>query len=128
MLSGIPHVVVIVILWRTCKDLGHDRPIPSAETTVRREWNDAERTRAKARATAVLAGTPDRVHAELTDLAETHGACEIMLTALASDPADRLASYRLLVEQFTRWGPGKDRSRSVLRADRRGTLGRRVRG
>jgi luciferase family oxidoreductase group 1 len=90
-----------MLLWRARKDLGHDGPIPSAETTARHEWSDQERTRAKARSRAVIAGTPDEVHAELVALADVHGADEIMVNTLTSDPAERFASYRLLAEHLT---------------------------
>ncbi len=89
-----------ILLWRVRKDLGQDGPIPSAETTARHSWSDQERTRANARAKAIISGTPDRVHSELTALAMAHGAEEIMVNTLTSDPADRLASYRLLAEQL----------------------------
>lgn len=90
-----------MLLWRARKDLGHDGPMPSVETTARHEWSDHERTRANARAQAIIAGTPDSVHAELTSLAEAHGAGEIMINTLTSDPDDRLTSYRLLAKRFT---------------------------
>lgn len=89
-----------MLLWRVRKDLGHDGPIPSVETTRQHDWSDAERTRAKARAAAIISGTPEGVHDELTGLAQTHRADEIMINTLTSDPADRLTSYRLLAERF----------------------------
>lgn len=89
-----------MLLWRARKDLGHDGPIPSSKTPVQHSWSEQERTRAKARAKAIIAGTPDQVHAELTALGAAHGADEIMINTLTSDPADRHASYRLLAEQF----------------------------
>lgn len=89
-----------MLLWRARKDLGHDGPIPSTETTARHEWSQAERTRAKARSQAIIAGTPDQVSTELTALAEAHGAEEVMINTLTSDPDDRMASYRLLAERL----------------------------
>lgn len=90
-----------MLLWRARKDLGHDGPIPSAETAARWEWSEQERTRANARAKAIIAGTPDRVAGELAALAEAHGADEVMVNTLAGDPEDRLASYRLLADRFS---------------------------
>ena len=90
-----------MLLWRARKDLGFDRPIPSVETATGHAWSDAERTRAKARSLAIIAGTPDRVHQELTERAAAHGASEIMINTLISDPDERLNSYRLLAKQFT---------------------------
>ncbi|MBO1902460.1 MsnO8 family LLM class oxidoreductase [Leucobacter weissii] len=91
-----------MLLWRARKDLGHDGPIPSAETTAAHEWNEQERTRAKARSKAIIAGTPDQVASELEALADAHGADEVMVNTLTSDPDDRLASYRLLAEHLAR--------------------------
>lgn len=89
-----------MLLWRTRKDLGHDGPIPSAETAARHDWTNQERTRAKARSQAIIAGTPDQVHTTLSALADAHGTEELMINTLTSDPDDRLASYRLLAERF----------------------------
>lgn len=89
-----------MLWWRVRKDLGSDGPIPSAETAARHEWTDQERTRGKARAQAIVTGTPDQVHAELAALAHAHGVEEIMVNTLTSDPDDRRESYRLLAERF----------------------------
>ncbi len=89
-----------MLLWRARKDLGHDGPVPSAETTAAHAWSDAERTRAKARSQAIIAGTPDDVHRTLMNLGRVHRADEIMINTLTSDPADRYASYRLLAQEF----------------------------
>lgn len=89
-----------MLLWRARKDLGHDGPIPSAESTERHAWTEQERARAKARAQGIVTGTPEQVHAQLDALGQAHGAEEIMINTLTSDPEDRLASYRLLAEQF----------------------------
>jgi alkanesulfonate monooxygenase SsuD/methylene tetrahydromethanopterin reductase-like flavin-dependent oxidoreductase (luciferase family) len=86
-------------LWRARKDLGYDGPIPSVESTARHDWTEQERTRAKARAQAIIAGTPDHVHETIKGLAEGHGAEEVMVNTLTSDPEDRLTSYRLLAER-----------------------------
>ncbi|QSB04098.1 LLM class flavin-dependent oxidoreductase [Natronoglycomyces albus] len=88
------------LLWRARKDLGFVGPIPSAETTLRHEWTDAEHTRAKARSQAIITGTPDQVSTELTALAEAHNTDEVMINTLTSDPNDRLTSYRMLAERL----------------------------
>lgn len=90
-----------MVLWRARKDLGHDGPIPSAETAAQHLWSEAERTRAQARTQAIVAGTPEQVHAELHALARAHGAEEVMVNTLTSDPADRLTSYQLLADRFS---------------------------
>lgn len=90
-----------MVLWRVRKDLGDEIPVPSVETVRNHVWTDKERTRAEMRRRAIITGTPDEVHHRLTVLAETHGTGEIMVNTLVSDPADRIASYRLLAEQFS---------------------------
>ncbi|MGP9650823.1 LLM class flavin-dependent oxidoreductase [Glutamicibacter sp. AOP38-B1-38] len=87
-----------LLLWRVRKDFGHDGPIPSTATAARYQWSTAERARAQERSQALIVGTPSKVRAELLALADTHGADELMLNTLASDPEDRLEAYRLLAD------------------------------
>lgn len=87
-----------LLLWRVRKDFGHDGPIPSTATAARYQWSTAERARAKERSEALIVGTPDKVRAELLALADTHGADELMLNTLVSDPEDRLSAYQLLAD------------------------------
>ncbi|GIJ25834.1 hypothetical protein Vqi01_09960 [Micromonospora qiuiae] len=89
-----------MLLWRARKDLGHDGPIPSVETTQSYVWSDQERTRAKARSQAIITGTPDQVAETIAHLAHTHGADEVMINTLTSDPDDRHTSYQLLAERL----------------------------
>lgn len=89
-----------MLLWRVRKDFGHDGPVPSVETAERHAWTEEERTRARARAKAIISGTPEDVHAELAALVKTHRADEILINTLTSDPGDRLTSYQLLAERF----------------------------
>ncbi|GAB3623718.1 LLM class flavin-dependent oxidoreductase [Mariniluteicoccus endophyticus] len=90
-----------MLLWRARKDLGHDGPIPSAETTRSYQWSVAERTRATARSKAIITGTPDQVSETIAHLAHTHHADEVIINTLTSDPDDRHTSYRLLAEHLT---------------------------
>ncbi|MBT2479836.1 LLM class flavin-dependent oxidoreductase [Streptomyces sp. ISL-94] len=89
-----------LLLWRARKDLGHDRPMPSYETTRRHRWTGAELERAKVHRTALVSGTPEQVHSSLTTLALTHGVDELIINTLTPDPADRRRSYELLAEVF----------------------------
>lgn len=89
-----------MVLWRVLKDFGHEIPVPSVATVRNHQWTDEQRTRAAARRKAVIAGTPEEVRDQLTALALSHGADEIMVNTLVSDPEDRVASYRLLAEAF----------------------------
>ncbi|MEU0092351.1 MsnO8 family LLM class oxidoreductase [Kribbella sp. NPDC006257] len=47
---------------------------------------------------ALIAGTPDRVHPVLMDLARTHDTQELIVNVLTHDPADRLRTYQLLAQ------------------------------
>ncbi|WP_404287826.1 LLM class flavin-dependent oxidoreductase [Glutamicibacter arilaitensis] len=87
-----------LLLWRVRKDFGHDGPIPSTSTAARYQWSIQERSRAQERSQALIVGTPTKVRAELLDLADSHGADELMLNTLTSDPEDRLNAYRLLAD------------------------------
>ncbi|MEU9254954.1 LLM class flavin-dependent oxidoreductase [Streptomyces sp. NPDC048270] len=89
-----------LLLWRARKDLGHDRPLPSYETTRRHRWTGAELERAKVHRTALVSGAPEQVHAALTALASAHGVDELIINTLTPDPADRQRSYELLAEAF----------------------------
>ncbi|WP_405010682.1 MsnO8 family LLM class oxidoreductase [Kitasatospora sp. NBC_01539] len=88
------------LLWRSRKDLGVDRPIGPPEDARRHRWTPAESERAAANSRALVAGTPEQVRAELLGLAAAHGVDEIVVNTVAHDPADRVASYRLLAEVF----------------------------
>ena len=87
-----------LLLWRVRKDLGHDGPIPSTATAASYQWSAQERARARERSQALVVGTPATVRAQLLSLAEAHGADELMLNTLASDPEDRLNAYQLLAD------------------------------
>lgn len=88
------------LLWRVRKDLGNDGPVPSIATADSYAWSAQERARAEERSRALIVGTPEKVRDDLLALAESHGADELMLNTLVSDPADRLEAYRLLAESF----------------------------
>ncbi|GJF28124.1 hypothetical protein KNE206_08240 [Kitasatospora sp. NE20-6] len=103
------------LLWRSRKDLGVDRPIGPPEDARRHRWTPAEAERAAANSRALVAGTPEQVRAELLGLAAAHGAEEIVVNTVAHDPADRVASYRLLAEVFGLTAAGRpERAGAVL--------------
>ncbi|WP_327069976.1 MsnO8 family LLM class oxidoreductase [Kitasatospora sp. NBC_01250] len=89
-----------MLLWRSRKDLGHDLPLPSAHTTRHHRWTGAETERALANSAALVSGTPEQVHRQLTALAAEHQVDELIVNTLTADPADRLRSYELLAEVF----------------------------
>jgi alkanesulfonate monooxygenase SsuD/methylene tetrahydromethanopterin reductase-like flavin-dependent oxidoreductase (luciferase family) len=87
-----------LLLWRSRKDLGDDRPIPAVETARNHRWTSAELERASFNSRALIAGTPDQVAPILTDLAQLHGTDELIANVLTHDPADRLRTYQLLAQ------------------------------
>jgi alkanesulfonate monooxygenase SsuD/methylene tetrahydromethanopterin reductase-like flavin-dependent oxidoreductase (luciferase family) len=87
-----------LLLWRSRKDLGDDRPLPSPESTRKHRWTSAELQRAGDNSRALLSGTPEQLHGVLTELAVAHGVDELVVNTLTHDPADRLRSYELLAE------------------------------
>jgi luciferase family oxidoreductase group 1 len=89
-----------LLLWRSRKDLGQDLPMPSLHTTRHHRWTGDEVERAAVNGRSLVYGTPERVHARLTELAAVHGVGEIVVNTLTHDPADRLRSYSLLSEAF----------------------------
>lgn len=99
-----------LLLWRSRKDLGEDRPIPSIETARRHRWTSAELERASYHSKALIAGTPDQVHPILTDLARTHDTQELIVNILTHDPADRLRTCQLLAQLLS--GVDDDRGAS----------------
>ncbi|MET1072753.1 MAG: MsnO8 family LLM class oxidoreductase, partial [Umezawaea sp.] len=85
-----------LLLWRSRKDLGDDRPLPAAETVRGHRWTSAEMERAEVNSRSLIAGTPEQVRAALVRLAEEHGVDELVVNTLTHDPEDRVRSYRLL--------------------------------
>jgi alkanesulfonate monooxygenase SsuD/methylene tetrahydromethanopterin reductase-like flavin-dependent oxidoreductase (luciferase family) len=48
----------------------------------------------------MVVGTPDRVKAQLLDLADAYGVDELVVVTITHDFADRVRSYELLAEAF----------------------------
>ncbi|MEU7278390.1 MsnO8 family LLM class oxidoreductase [Streptomyces sp. NPDC045431] len=89
-----------LLLWRSRKDLGEDRPLPSPAEARRHRWSGAEADRAAVNSQALVYGTPEQVREELERLAAAHGVDEIVVNTLTQDPADRVRSYELLAQAF----------------------------
>lgn len=87
-----------LLLWRSRKDLGQDRPFPALDTTARHRWTDAECTRAALHRRSLIAGTAEQVQVRLADLAVVHGVDELVVNTPTHDLADRLRSHQLLTE------------------------------
>lgn len=95
-----------LLLWRSRKDLGDDRPLPSAETVRGHRWTSAEMERAEVNSRSLIAGTPEQVRSALVRLADAHGVEELVVNTLTHDPEDRVRSYRLLADVLGIRPPG----------------------
>ncbi|MFE7490755.1 LLM class flavin-dependent oxidoreductase [Kitasatospora sp. NPDC057541] len=77
---------------------GEFSPLEPAEEILARSMTPRERAAFEQALTGHLAGTPERVVAELAALMERTGADEYLVTTSTYDRAELLASYRLLAE------------------------------
>jgi alkanesulfonate monooxygenase SsuD/methylene tetrahydromethanopterin reductase-like flavin-dependent oxidoreductase (luciferase family) len=65
-------------------------------------WTDAERDLVTDRVGTQFAGSPKQVADQLEQLQEATGADELIITTITHDHADRVRSYRLLAEEWSR--------------------------
>lgn len=79
---------------------GKQSALPSAETAERHPYTREEREFVDQWLSNVVHGTPDAVHAGLTDLQRRTGADELMLTTMIHDDDARRLSYALLAREF----------------------------
>ena len=63
-------------------------------------YTDAEQDRIRYNRQRVVAGTPDKVKARLTQLATDYDVDEIIAVTITEDFNDRMESYKLLARQF----------------------------
>ena len=87
-----------ILLWRSRKDLGHDLPFPSAQTTKNHTWSAPEAARRAAHREKLVYGTPDSVRGKLESLAIEHNVSEIIVNTPLGSYVDRLRSYELLAK------------------------------
>jgi luciferase family oxidoreductase group 1 len=88
-------------LWRLrVEETGTIQPFPSPETALAQTYSDTQRARIAHNRAREVVGTPDRVKAQLEDLARRYGVNEIMVLTIAYDFADRVKSYELLAREF----------------------------
>ena len=97
-------------LWRLRMERGQETAIPSVETAVARDYNDAERARVAYHRQRQIIGAPEQVKAKLEALGEAYGVDEFVVVTVVHDFAARIRSYELLAEIFG-IAPG-DRSRA----------------
>ncbi|MEX0428088.1 LLM class flavin-dependent oxidoreductase [Nocardioides sp. DS6] len=79
-------------------------PFPTPEEARRWTWTDADREIVQDRVDTQLVGTPAQVADELEVLQRATGANELVVTTITHDHADRVHSYELLAEEWTRRG------------------------
>ncbi|SDS11343.1 LLM class flavin-dependent oxidoreductase [Microlunatus soli] len=78
---------------------------PSPEEADRLEWSDADRALVADRTLTQFVGSAETVTARLEQLAEATGADELIITTITHRHADRVQSYRLLAEHWTKSSP-----------------------
>lgn len=87
-------------VWRLRPEGVERGPLPSPEDAAARSLTDLEEAKMAQSAAATVVGGPERVHAELTALAESYGVDELVVVTVCHDPAARIRSYELLAEAF----------------------------
>jgi luciferase family oxidoreductase group 1 len=79
---------------------GRPGPLPSSETAAAHPWTDQERAFVAQRREGQAVGSPETVEKSLAAVLEATRADELMITAMAYDPADRIRSIELVRELF----------------------------
>jgi len=87
-------------LWVVRLFTGRPIPFPSPEEALAYPYNEQELAILKGVEARATTGTPDKVRAKLTALAERHGAEELVIVTITYDHASRLRSYGLLAKEF----------------------------
>jgi len=79
---------------------GRPGRLPTPEEAAEHDWTPFERELVRSWTASSVVGDPDRVRADLLELAARAGADELMITTMVHAHADRLASYELVAESF----------------------------
>ena len=87
-------------LWRLRNRQGRSYGVPSVESALAEELNDAEREYIDFQRANALVGGPERVKKRMESLAAELGADEFIVVTITHDFADRLRSYELLADAF----------------------------
>jgi alkanesulfonate monooxygenase SsuD/methylene tetrahydromethanopterin reductase-like flavin-dependent oxidoreductase (luciferase family) len=77
-------------------------PFPTPEEARRHAWTEADRELVADRLETQFVGTPAQVADELERLRDATAADELIITTITHDHRDRLRSYRLLAEEWSR--------------------------
>lgn len=87
-------------LWAVRLYSGRPVPFPPPEEALRYSYDERERGLLKSLEGRSATGTAEQVKAQLTTLAQTHGADELVIVTITYDFAPRLRSYELLASAF----------------------------
>jgi luciferase family oxidoreductase group 1 len=87
-------------VWRLRPEGAERGALLSPEEAAAVALTDLEEAKVAQGRGATVVGGPERVHAELTSLAEAYGVDELIVVTVCHDPDARLRSYRLLAEAF----------------------------
>jgi alkanesulfonate monooxygenase SsuD/methylene tetrahydromethanopterin reductase-like flavin-dependent oxidoreductase (luciferase family) len=77
-------------------------PFPTPEQARRHQWTDADLDLVADRTDTQFAGAPGQVADKLEQLRDATEADELIITTITHNHADRIRSYRLLAEEWTR--------------------------
>jgi luciferase family oxidoreductase group 1 len=87
-------------LWVVRLLTGRPIPFPSPEEALGYDFTDQERALLKTVEARSTVGTAETVRTKLMDVAERHGADELVVVTITYDYASRLRSYELLAQAF----------------------------
>ena len=77
-------------------------PFPTPEDARRHTWTDADRELVSDRLETQFVGAPAQVADELERLRDATAADELIITTITHDHRDRVRSYQLLAEEWSR--------------------------
>ncbi|MBB2946920.1 alkanesulfonate monooxygenase SsuD/methylene tetrahydromethanopterin reductase-like flavin-dependent oxidoreductase (luciferase family) [Actinoplanes lutulentus] len=77
-------------------------PFPTPEQAARHEWSEQDRELVRDRTETQLTGSPRTVADRLEQLRDATGAHELAITTITHDHTDRVRSYQLLAEEWSR--------------------------
>jgi alkanesulfonate monooxygenase SsuD/methylene tetrahydromethanopterin reductase-like flavin-dependent oxidoreductase (luciferase family) len=81
-------------------------PFPTPEQAAAHQWTDQQRALVTDRTETQFVGAPDTVAGQLRVLQKATGADELLVTTITHEHADRIRSYQLLAEAWSRQDEG----------------------
>jgi len=77
-------------------------PYPTPEHSYAHRWSEEDRELVRDRTDTQLVGSPSTVADKLDQLQQATGADELAITTITHQHADRVRSYELLAQEWTR--------------------------